>query len=66
MFGEESSSVWMLVEIQKEYRLRIKIYDDKQRFEVPINIPSDEVEQENKDFGIQFNNSPVFGIKVTR
>ena len=66
MFGEESASVWMMVEIQKEYRLRVKIYDDKQRFEVPITIPSDGIEQENSDFVIEFPSSPVFGIRVTR
>ena len=31
MFGEEAPSLWVHVEIQKTYRLRIKITDDKPR-----------------------------------
>ena len=41
MFGGEADIVWLSVEMQNEHRLRIKITDDKPRFEVPITIPSD-------------------------
>ena len=57
MFGEEAANLWFTLEIQKPYRMRIKITDDKprfsyylfkyikmknfSRFEVPITIPSD-------------------------
>merc|ERR1712001_204499 len=60
MFGEESVDIWVNIEIQKPYRLRVKISDDKPRFEVPINIPSDGVMPDNPDFEVTFSNSPVW------
>ena len=41
MFGAEATTVWLSIELQNEHRLRIKIADDKPRFEVPISIISD-------------------------
>jgi len=68
MFGEEAANLWFTLEIQKPYRMRIKITDDKPRFEVPITIPSDGTRPDDDqiDFLINFYNSPVFGFKVTR
>ena len=66
MFGEESAHIWVNIEIQKPYRLRVKISDDKPRFEVPINIPSDGVMPEDPEFEVSFTNSPVWGFQVTR
>ena len=34
MFGEEAPSLWVQVELQKTYRLRIKITDDKPRYQI--------------------------------
>ena len=34
MFGEEADSVWLSLERQTETRIRIKITDDKHRFEI--------------------------------
>ena len=66
MFGGESDSVWMTIEVQKQHRIRIKMTDDKPRFEVPIPIKSDGVMPDDVDFDISFSNSPVFGLKIVR
>ena len=66
MFGAEVSHIWLKVEMQKPYRLRIKISDDKPRFEVPITIPSDGARPSDPDYEVTFTNSPVFGIQVSK
>ena len=64
MFGEESQDIWVEIEMQKEYRLRIKMSDDKQRFKVPIDIVSDGVKPEDPKYEISFTESPILGIEL--
>ena len=66
MFGEEADSVWLSLEMQTETRIRIKITDDKQRFEVPIKIGGDGLRHNFTDVDVQFSNSPVFGLRISR
>ena len=66
MFGEEADSVWLSLEMQTETRIRIKITDDKQRFEVPIKIEGDGLQHNFTDVDIKFSNSPVFGLRISR
>ena len=66
MFGGEVSDIWLKIEMQKPYRLRIRISDDKPRFEVPITIASDGVMPSEPDYEVSFTTSPVFGVKVSR
>ena len=66
MFGEESQDIWAQIEMQKNYRLRIKISDDRPRFQVPINIPSDGGHPAEPLYDISFTESPSFGIRVVR
>ena len=64
MFGEEADSVWLSLEMQTETRFRIKITNDKQRFEVPIKIEGDGLQHNFTDVDIMFSN--VFGLKISR
>ena len=66
MFGGESGEVWLAVEMQTEERLRIRISDDKPRFEVPISIPGGPQKPTSPLYEVTFTQSPTLGVKVTR
>ena len=66
LFGAESQTVWLSVETQTEQRLRIRISDDKQRFEVPITISGERTRPAAPLYEVTFSQSPNFGVRVTR
>ena len=66
MFGAEAEIVWLSVEMQNDHRLRIKITDDKPRFEVPISILGDRKRPSMPLYEVTFTKSPTLGIRVTR
>ena len=43
MYGGEVERLWLSLEIQKLYRVRIKITDDQPRFEVAAVTPADQL-----------------------
>ena len=66
MFGAESDIVWLSVEMQNEHRLRIKIADDRPRFEVPISILGGRKRPSMPLYEVTFTRSPTVGIRITR
>ncbi|ELT99254.1 hypothetical protein CAPTEDRAFT_104310 [Capitella teleta] len=66
-FGAEVNDVLVEVEFQADERLRIKLSDvNAERWEVPLPIESPDEMAENPLYDVQFEDEPVFSIKVIR
>ena len=80
MFGTETPELWVWVEMQTEDRLRIKISDDKPRFEVsdlapgchptvaqvPLSIRGAGRRPDQPRYNVSFTGGPVWGLRVER
>lgn len=56
----------MDAEFQSNYRLRVKIYNTTERYEVPLKIQPASGDSQNPLYQIQFQNDPQFSFKVVR
>ncbi|CAL8083188.1 unnamed protein product [Orchesella dallaii] len=65
-FGNDAETLTATFEVQSDYRLRIKITDGTDRFEVPLKINPPASEPASPLFSIEFTNDPVFSFKVIR
>ena len=66
MFGSDFSYIFLDIEHQTADRLRIKIYPNTTRYEVPIKIePSSPVPEETK-YQVTYSSDGTFSFKVIR
>ena len=67
MFGSDFEFVTVDFEYQTSTRLRVRIAPRNQtRWEVPINISSQDQTPETKSYAVSVQSSPVFSFQVTR
>jgi hypothetical protein len=65
--GNDSQRITALFEFVSDSRLRIKITDDTDRWEVPLPIhPSPDPPTNNHAYALEFYTSPAFHFKVVR
>ncbi|ODM96356.1 Maltase-glucoamylase, intestinal [Orchesella cincta] len=62
----EAETLTLDAEFQSDYRLRVKIYNTTERFEVPLKIQPTSEGNNNPLFEIQFWSNPLFSFKVIR
>ena len=66
MFGEESPDLWVEVVFQTATRLRVRVSDSSSRFEVPLDIPTEGVSEQEALYRVEFTASPTWGLVVSR
>lgn len=67
LFGGDANSLTVEIDFQSDYRLRVRISDDKPRWEVPLKIDPPAGDLTNDPlFDVRFVNEPVFSFKIIR
>ncbi|ODM92559.1 Maltase-glucoamylase, intestinal, partial [Orchesella cincta] len=62
----EAESLILDAEFQSNYRLRVKIYNNTARYEVPLVVNAATGGNQNPLYEVQFENEPLFSFKVIR
>lgn len=62
----EAEVLTLDAEFQSNYRLRVKVYNSTQRFEVPLQVQAPTGGSQDPLYDIQFENDPLFSFKVIR
>jgi alpha-glucosidase (family GH31 glycosyl hydrolase) len=62
----EAETLTLDAEFQSNYRLRVKVYNNTNRFEVPLQVQPATGGNQNPLYEIKFENDPLFSFKVIR
>lgn len=62
----EAETLTLDAEFQSNYRLRVRVYNSTNRFEVPLQIQPPTGGNQNPLYDIKFQNDPLFSFQVIR